>query len=86
VGIRQDFAIRRRALTGKEHLTSGKDLNSTYVLPTVLFTWSFQFKVLLNVIPKLLAVSTYSIGVLLIIRGNSSILHNFFLKMLILMD
>jgi len=28
---------------------------------------SFQFKVLLNVIPKLLAVSMYSIGVLIII-------------------
>jgi len=82
VGIRQDFAIRRRTLTGKEHLNSDKDLISPYVLPTALFTWSFQFKVLLNVIPQLLAASTYSIGVLLIIRGNSSILHNFFLKMI----
>jgi len=80
-----DFLIQNKEnvpLTGKEHLTSDKDLISPYVLPTALFTWSFQFKVLLNVIPKLLADCTYPIGVLLIIRGNSSILHNFFLKMI----
>jgi len=84
VGIIQDFAIRRRTLTGKEHFTSDKDLISPYVLPTALFTWSFQFKVLLNVIPKLLAVSTHSIGVSLIIKGDSSILHNVVRLLLVL--
>jgi len=70
-----DFAIRRRTVARKEHLTSEYDLISPYVLPTtILLTWSFKFKALLIIIPSLLAVSTYLIGVLLIIRGSNSLM------------
>ena len=65
IGIISDLTNTILVFIGVKYCDAHKERNTPYTFPTATLMWLLQVSVLLKVIPKFLAVETYSMGSLL---------------------